>query len=995
MDERSLKKELSSSLPFAIKEAPIAIYEIDLVSLRFKWVNSYVKDLLGYDECELLELNVKDFLSKNSLPIFRENIRKALENKQVFFESEVEIKTKSGLAKWGHLDSKVIFENGKPSSALVFAIDITNRKKAEEALRQSEERFSKAFNNSPVLLAITRVADNRIVAVNDTFLQVTQYRREEVVGHTSREINLFINPDKRDQIFDNAVTLEKDRNREMEVRTRIGKALTMLFSGVVIQIGGENHMLSTAIDITDFRKSQKELKSVGVNLRNIIDTLEEALVIADIDGKILECNNSTVKLSGFGKNELIGKNAFELFLPEEQYQVKEEALKVLETGKDTGEFRVLRKDKSQFWAEISATALYNWNEKPLVILGVARDITERKKAEEALRESEKLYHTLFDNSEDGFMLLEPIFDKKGVVCDLRFLKFNSAYKRQTGARAEDILGKLASEVAPDLETEIIQLSGKVSKTGKAFHKEAFNKYSSKWYDSYYFLFAKQRVGILFRDITARKDFEKTITESKEKFENLFDQNPSVLELYDLNGYQIRVNNAWDRLYLIPREYTLGKYNVKTSKQVIDQGWFKYILRAYGGETVTDVPELEYDPSLDPSTRGVGRKRWLSTVIYPIKNSDGEVTNIVIAHEDVTDRKHAEAALIESEERYRQLFTSMTEMFFSANIICDQSGKVTDFVYKEVNPAFEQFFGFMAGQVIGKSAKALLGAKNIEDFWLKTLDEINKTGQAYHGEQFSKRNGKHYDVYAWKISECLAGVIFEDITQRKALEKQLTDNERLAAIGQIAGMVGHDIRNPLQAIVSELFITRNAIEEDHSRPDREEALESVNFIQAQVDYINKIVSDLQDYARIIVPEYSIADLSDVFVHVFETVRLPESISLSVNVKDAEKIRIDPTLLQRAITNLVNNAIQAMPKGGKLEVCGEKKDSRVVVTVTDTGDGIPDEIKPKLFTPMMTTKAKGQGFGLAASKRMIEAMKGTISFESEVGKGTKFVIELPAQ
>ena len=100
-----------------------------------------------------------------------------------------------------------------------------------------------------------------------------------------------------------------------------------------------------------------------------------------------------------------------------------------------------------------------------------------------------------------------------------------------------------------------------------------------------------------------------------------------------------------------------------------------------------------------------------------------------------------------------------------------------------------------------------------------------------------------------------------------------------------------------------------------------------------------------------------------------------------------------LLQRALTNLVTNAIQAMPNGGSLKINGKIKDNKIVVTVSDTGVGIPDEVKSKLFTPMMTTKAKGQGFGLAVSKRLIEALKGTISFESQVGKGTKFIIELP--
>ncbi len=172
-------------------------------------------------------------------------------------------------------------------------------------------------------------------------------------------------------------------------------------------------------------------------------------------------------------------------------------------------------------------------------------------------------------------------------------------------------------------------------------------------------------------------------------------------------------------------------------------------------------------------------------------------------------------------------------------------------------------------------------------------------------------------------------------------------------------------------------------------------ESLDSIDKNVAYINKIVQDLQDYARPVVPEPKEVNLSEVFVNIFENVKVPDSIKLSIGIKDAEKLMTDPMLLQRALTNLVTNAIQAMPKGGALEIRGQPKDKRIVITVADTGMGIPEEVKAKLFTPMMTTKAKGQGFGLAVSKRLIEALKGTIRFESQVGKGTKFTIELPEQ
>jgi Signal transduction histidine kinase len=222
--------------------------------------------------------------------------------------------------------------------------------------------------------------------------------------------------------------------------------------------------------------------------------------------------------------------------------------------------------------------------------------------------------------------------------------------------------------------------------------------------------------------------------------------------------------------------------------------------------------------------------------------------------------------------------------------------------------------------------------------------------------------------------------------------QLRDSERLATIGATAGMVGHDIRNPLQAMMSDIYLLKSEIT-SNPQCKNAELIESLDSIEQNISYINKIVADLQDYARPLRPELAPVNASDVFIRIFETVRLPDSIKLVIKVRNLEHVQTDAMLLQRALSNLVTNAIQAMPEGGTLEIKAYPEESNAIFTVSDTGVGIPDEVKPKLFTPMMTTKSKGQGFGLAVTKRLVEALKGTISFESEKGKGTKFIIQLP--
>jgi|GEM_PF-1375232 len=234
-------------------------------------------------------------------------------------------------------------------------------------------------------------------------------------------------------------------------------------------------------------------------------------------------------------------------------------------------------------------------------------------------------------------------------------------------------------------------------------------------------------------------------------------------------------------------------------------------------------------------------------------------------------------------------------------------------------------------------------------------------------------------YRWRV--------FENFKERE-------ETDRLAAIGQTAGMIGHDIRNPLQAIVSELYIAKEALAES-SMPKQtiDKAAESISLIEEQTDYISKIVSDLQDYARPLKPELREVDLTKLVTSIFLTVRIPSTITLKIDVQGFPKIQTDPTLMRRAITNLINNAMQAMPDGGILSLTAYIADGKAFIEVIDTGVGIPDEIKPRLFTPLVTTKAKGQGLGLVVVKRLVEVLGGTITFESEEGKGTKFTITLP--
>ena len=303
-------------------------------------------------------------------------------------------------------------------------------------------------------------------------------------------------------------------------------------------------------------------------------------------------------------------------------------------------------------------------------------------------------------------------------------------------------------------------------------------------------------------------------------------------------------------------------------------------------------------------------------------------------------------------------------------------------------------------------------ENLDKIVTEVIDKLSPVRREVEGldGHFYEMRVRPYLTEDKKIDG--AFLSFTDITKRKKAEealdkyaknleklveertKQLKDSERLAAIGATAGMVGHDIRNPLQAILSDVYLAKTELASTAETEEKKSALESLREIEKNIDYINKIVQDLQDYSRPLNPNPGEADLKLIIENMIQKNGIPKNINVGVKVEDeARKVVADADYLNRILYNLVINAVQAMPKGGKLTIGVYKEANETVIAVKDTGVGIPKEIRGKMFTPMFTTKSKGQGFGLPVVKRMTESLGGTVTFDSQEGKGTTFTIRLP--
>ena len=218
-------------------------------------------------------------------------------------------------------------------------------------------------------------------------------------------------------------------------------------------------------------------------------------------------------------------------------------------------------------------------------------------------------------------------------------------------------------------------------------------------------------------------------------------------------------------------------------------------------------------------------------------------------------------------------------------------------------------------------------------------------------------------------------------------------ERLATIGRVAAMVGHDLRNPLQVVINTLYLAKRNMKSMQSQ-EIQYLKKYCETIAQQVDYMNKIVSDLHDYARPLKPELVETSLMQLINNALSIVNIPENIEVSMMIEeDFPKVMIDAVMMKRVFTNIILNAVQAMPGGGKLAIRAVKADRMASVSVEDTGVGIPKENMDKIFQPLFTSKSKGQGFGLAVCKRMVEAHSGNITVKSRLGKGSTLTIEIP--
>jgi PAS domain S-box-containing protein len=636
------------------------------------------------------------------------------------------------------------------------------------------------------------------------------------------------------------------------------------------------------------------------------------------------------------------------------------------------------------------------------IVVVIRDVTDEQRMRE---EYELLAGKVAQQSRtlEGFLSASAdliyVFDRGS-----RFIYVNRPGARAVGFKPHQMVGKTWTELGLPLQPmqHMIALGDIVFATGRPVTDELHwvDPSGEKYYE-YVLTPIYNEEGMVealistARDVTGRKKIEETVRRERDQAQTYLDTAEVLLVALDTSGRITRLNrNGCERLG-VRQEDVLGK------------DWFEEFVPGHARPKTRDGFERIIAGDIEPFRRydspvltAQGEERDMEWHNAPLKDAAGAIVGTLSSGTDVTERDRIEAALQQSEHKYRELVQGVNSVILQT----DLQGNITF-----LNKYGQQLFGYTEAEVIGQSiAGTLLPAtESMESGFASFMQDLLHTGDGYSqrvSENVTK-DGRRlwiewmctplFDNQRNFIGVLGAGI---DISARLEAEKALKNVERLAAIGETATMVGHDLRNPLQAIrfAIDLQKKKGALTStgERAEADWENIDQLCDLIDEQVRYMDKIVADLQAFAQPLNPEQTQINALDLITSTLSSMKVPRKVHVKTDIPDDLSLYLDRRLMQRVFTNLILNAIQAMPEGGQLTISAAASDGTVQMTVEDTGVGIRDDIKDTLFSPLFTNKAKGTGLGLAVCKRIVELHDGTITVESEEGRGARFVVTLPS-
>ena len=488
------------------------------------------------------------------------------------------------------------------------------------------------------------------------------------------------------------------------------------------------------------------------------------------------------------------------------------------------------------------------------------------------------------------------------------------------------------------------------------------------------------------DITKRKKAEEDLLASIKENQDIkfaLDQS-SIVAITDQRGIITSVNEKFCEISMYSRDELIGQDHRIVNSGVHSKEFFRDLWRTIGEGKV-------WKGEICNRTKD-GGLYWVHTTIVPFLNSNGKPYQYVAIRTDITQRKRAEEELKQTLKENADIRFALDQSTIVA--FTDSKGVITS-----VNEKFCEISKYSREEIIGKTHRVLNSGYHPKEFFRQLWSTI-EGGNVWKGEiQNKAKDGTLYWVDTTIVPfldehgvpyQYLA--IRNDITERKKTEEILHRQDKLAAVGQLAAGVAHEIRNPLTSMKG----YTEFLQLDEKDPERQEFL---NIILDEIERVNGIVEDFMVLAKPKAVELEEKNVVPVMKNVFSLLEF-EARKKNVHLHfdcDQEIIQIecDENRLKQVFLNFIKNGIEAMPNGGDLTVSIEIREKNVHISIQDTGVGIPAEKLEKLGEPFFTTKKNGNGLGLMVSFKIIESHNGKVYVESEPNKGTTFNILLPAK
>ncbi len=953
---------------------------------------SFVNDTL----CRYLGLNPEDVLGRSYYPFIHPEDRQgfvaqieALGRNEPSRVAEARVVLPDGRVTWHRWTHVAIFDSaGKLVEYQATGRDVSDRKAAEDELRQSEEKYRDLIETTNTGFVILD-GQGRVLDANDEYVRMTGHSaQKEILG--KNVIGWTAPYDRERSAAEVKKCMERGsvRNLEIDYATADGRIIPVEISATVVGSGGETRIVSLCRDITARRQAEAALREEQTRYRTLFDNLDAAVLL--MRGAVcVECNPATLTLFGLDeKSEILGKTPLD-FAPPKQPDGRDSAELVqrnveqaLAKGLHIFEWQAFRKDGQPVHMEVRFTPYRIGGEQYFQCIAI--DITERKRAEAVLRENEDRYRQLYEAESDAIFLIE---NESG-----RILMANTAAAVMYGYSAEELLHlkntdlsaepsetRRVTEETPIMRenTVSIPLRYHRKKDGTVFPVEITGRF---------FNYQDRPVHIAaIRDITERKRAEEALRAS----EGMLRQSQRVARV---GHYVYHVPaGAWTSSEMLDEIFGIGpdyRRTVETWLELVHPAQRTELFEYLRDHVLRDRKPFNKEYRILRHADQV--PVWVHGLGTLEVDTDGNPVRMFGTIQDISERKRSEEALRSSETRFR----SIIEHAASGVLVADAA--TGRFLY--ANPECCRMFGYESGEFLALDVSAIHPGPERE--------RARRAFAARQGIQTEclRKDGSVFPVDIKPVGieldgrSCLVG-FFTDITERKLLEEERLKTEKLESIGTLAGGIAHDFNNLLQGMFGYLSIAKRTA-------DRQRSLAMLDQAEKALHLAVNLTTQLLTFSKGGAPVKKRLALRPVIENAVKfalsgspvTPRL--MIDGGLSAADADEGQIS-----QVIQNIVLNADQAMPMGGTIEIEAKNAGSHglalpqgpagyVTIAIRDSGTGIPENMLSRIFDPYFTTKEKGSGLGLATSYSIVKNHGGSIAVRSEAGKGSEFTIYLPA-